>query len=158
MTDKNPVVTKHPNLKWVERVARLMDSQFRLPGTSFRFGIDPIINLIPIVGDLSGFAVSAMLVLTMRKHGASGKLMVLMLLNVAVDAVVGAIPVIGQIFDFTFKANDRNIRLLKEHYVEGHHQGSGKGTLALVVIGLLLILALMFFLLIKLTEWIVGLF
>lgn len=159
MPDKKPVeIITHPNLKWVERVARIMDSQFRLPGTSFRFGLDPILNLIPVIGDLSGFVVSAMLVLTMKKHGASGKILVLMLLNVAVDALVGAVPLIGQVFDFTFKANDRNIRLLKEHYAEGRHQGSGKGTLALVVIGLLVILALMIFLLVKLTEWVVGLF
>ncbi|MBE7178702.1 MAG: DUF4112 domain-containing protein [Mucilaginibacter polytrichastri] len=138
---------------WAERIAKLMDSQFRVPGTSFRFGLDPLLNLIPVIGDLSGFAVSAVLVLTMRKYGASGKVLVLMLLNVAVDAVIGAIPFIGQIFDFTFKANDRNIRLLKEHYREGRHEGSGAGTLLLIIVSLLVILLLMLFLLWKILAW-----
>jgi hypothetical protein len=145
-------------IKWVETVSYLMDEQFRIPGTNFRFGLDPIINLIPVVGDLSGFVVSATMVATMARHGVSGKVLTLMILNIIADATIGAIPVIGQIFDFTFKANARNIRLLRSHYVEGKHKGSGKGVIA----GLLLILFLVFILLTlatwKLIEWIAGYF
>ena len=145
-------------IKWVEFVSHLMDEQFRIPGTTFRFGLDPIINLIPVVGDLSGFAVSAALVATMARHGASGKVLTLMVLNIVLDATIGAIPVIGQIFDFTYKANTRNIRLLRSHYVEGKHKGSGKG----VITGLLVVLLLLFILLTfatwKLIEWIAGYF
>lgn len=135
-----------------------MDEKFRLPGTNFRFGLDPIINLIPIVGDLSGFAVSAALVATMAKNGASGKVLVLMVLNVVLDATIGAIPVIGQIFDFAYKANTRNIRLLKAHYQEGKHQGSGKGVVAVILIVMLALCILFLYLMWQLLEWIMGYF
>lgn len=143
-------------IKWVEFVSHLMDDQFRIPGTNFRFGLDPIMNLIPVVGDLSGFAVSAALVATMAKHGASGKVLTLMVLNIVLDATIGAIPIIGQIFDFTYKANTRNIRLLRSHYVEGKHKGSGKGVIAGLLIILLLIFITLTFLTWKLVEWVAG--
>ncbi len=66
----------NPKLKWVERVSYLMDEKFRLPGTNFRFGIDPLINLIPIAGDISGFVVSSMLVLSMARYGVSRKVLI----------------------------------------------------------------------------------
>ena len=125
-------------LRWVEHVARLMDSQFRLPGTRFRFGLDPLLGLIPIVGDLSSTAVSVALLLTMMRHGASGAVIVRMVLNILIDTVVGAIPLIGNVFDFAYKSNERNVALLRRHYAEGRHAGSGKGLIALV---LLLVLA-----------------
>ncbi|MBC7744089.1 MAG: DUF4112 domain-containing protein [Flavobacterium sp.] len=130
-----------------------MDEQFRIPGTNFRFGLDPIINLIPVLGDISGFAVSATLVATMAKHGASGKILALMILNIVLDSTIGAIPLIGQIFDFTFKANTRNIKLLKAHYIEGKYKGSGKGLIATILIVLFFLILLLLFLLFKLTEW-----
>ncbi len=120
-----------------------MDNQFRLPGTNFRFGLDPILGLLPVVGDLASFAVSATLIMTMARHGASGKLVVLMLLNVALDAIIGSIPVLGNIFDFAFKANERNVRLLRSHYEEGRYQGSGKGIIVGVLIGIIVLFILL---------------
>lgn len=145
-----------PNIKWVEWVSHLMDEQFRLPGTKFRFGLDPILNLIPVLGDLSGFAVSAALVVTMAKHGASGKVLTLMILNIVLDATIGAIPLIGNIFDFTYKANSRNIKLLKGHYTEGRHKGSGKGLIVTILIVLLLLFALLIFATWKIMEWLAS--
>lgn len=145
-------------IKWVEWVSHLMDEQFRVPGTKFRFGLDPILNLVPVVGDLSGFAVSAALVATMAKHGASGKVLALMILNIALDATIGAIPVIGQIFDFTYKANTRNIKLLRSHYTEGKFKGSGKGIIVWVLIALVLLFILLTFATWKLLEWIFSYF
>lgn len=145
-------------IKWVEFVSHLMDDQFRVPGTNFRFGLDPIMNLIPVVGDLSGFAVSAALVATMARHGASGRVLTLMVLNIILDATIGAIPVVGQIFDFTYKANTRNIRLLRAHYVEGKHKGSGKGVIAALLIILLIVFILLSFVTWKLIEWVAGYF
>lgn len=124
-------------LRWVDQVAHLMDSQFRLPGTNFRFGLDPILGFIPVVGELGTFAISAALIVTMMRHGASRKLVVLMVLNVLLDTVVGSIPIIGNLFDFAYKSNERNVRLLRQHYHEGRHQGSGTGLIALVVVLLL---------------------
>lgn len=123
-------------LRWVEHLARLMDSQFAVPGTKMRFGWDPILNLIPIVGQFPSVIVSGLMIATMMRHGASGEVAVRMVANVAIDAILGAIPVVGQIFDFTFKSNDRNVRLLRAHYNEGRYQGSGKGLVTVLLVGL----------------------
>ena len=114
-------------LKSVDTVAKLLDSQFRIPGTDFRFGLDAIAGLIPVGGDAVSFLASAALVLTMVRHGASGQLAARMLLNIAFDAVVGSIPFFGDLFDAAYKANNRNVALLKAHYEQGKHTGSGKG-------------------------------
>ncbi|UOQ77496.1 DUF4112 domain-containing protein [Hymenobacter sp. 5516J-16] len=126
-------------LRWVERISYLLDSQFRVPGTTWRFGLDPIMGLIPVVGGLPSLAISGVLILTMMRHGASGSLVIRMALNVLLDTVIGAIPVLGNIFDFAYKANDRNVRLLRAHYAEGRYQGSGKGLLAGVLLVLLVV-------------------
>ncbi len=141
-------------LKWVERVAYLLDEKFRFPGTKFRFGLDPVINLIPIAGDISGFLVAAALVWVMARHGVSRKVLILMLLNIFLDAIIGAIPLIGQVFDFYYKANSRNIKLLKEHYEEGRHQGNGTGVLIMIFLVLLVFFALLLLFIYKLLQFI----
>ena len=140
-------------LKWVERIASVMDNKFKVPGTNFRFGLDPILNFIPIAGDASGFLISAILLYIMAKNGASRKVLILMTLNICVDAVVGAIPVIGQVSDFYIKANTRNIRILKEHYQEGKHTGSGSGIIIMLLVVLGLFMAAILFLSYKAIEW-----
>lgn len=124
-------------LRWVVRAAHLLDSQFRLPGTRFRFGLDPLLGLLPIVGDLSTTVVSVALLLTMLRHGASGAVVVRMALNILLDTVVGAIPVVGNVFDFAYKSNERNVALLRRHYAEGRHTGSGRGLVVLLLLGFL---------------------
>jgi hypothetical protein len=146
MAQSNTHYTRTPQsekLKWVDHVVTLMDNQFRLPGTNFRFGLDPILGLLPVAGDMASYAVSAMLVMTMARHGASGKLVALMLVNITLDALLGSIPILGNVFDFFFKANERNVRLLRSHYEEGKYQGSGKN----VVVGVLIALVVIFILL-----------
>ena len=130
-------------LRWVEKVSRLLDSQFSVPGTTWRFGLDPIMGLIPVVGGIPSLAISGILILTMMRHGASGAVVVRMLLNVLLDTIIGAIPIVGTIFDFTYKANDRNVRLLRAHYAEGKYQGSGKGLLITALLGMLLVFGLL---------------
>lgn len=135
-----PSIKPDNRLKTIEAVAKLLDSQFKIG--NFRFGLDPILNLIPFAGDTATALVSVFLVYTMRKYGASNKLIVRMLGNVAIDFVLGAIPLFGWVFDFYFKANDKNVKLLKEHYTEGKHGGSAKGIMILsLVIFLLIIVA-----------------
>ncbi|MDB5014779.1 MAG: hypothetical protein JWQ25_2981 [Daejeonella sp.] len=140
-------------IKWVERVSYLMDESFKIPGTNFRFGLDPLLNLIPFVGDISGFAVSGMLVLTMAKKGVSNKVIILMVLNIVLDFIIGAIPIIGNIFDFTYKANSRNIKLLKEHYLENKHQGSGKNIVFIVLVILLVLFVALIYSLWRFTAY-----
>ena len=126
-------------LRWVGHVSRLMDSQFRLPGTRFRFGLDPVLGLVPIVGDVSTTLVSVALLLTMLRHGASGAVAVRMALNILIDSIVGGIPILGNVFDFAFKSNERNVALLRRHYAEGRHQGSGRGLVAVILLGFIIV-------------------
>jgi hypothetical protein len=145
---------QQPGLGWIKSISYLLDEQFRFPGTKFRFGLDPVINLIPVLGDVPGFIISAGLLFAMARKGASNKLVVLMSINILLDAFIGGIPLIGQVFDFFFKSNTRNLRLLQEHYVEGKHQGSGKGTIIIAVLVMLVVLTLLLLGLIQLLHWI----
>jgi hypothetical protein len=140
-------------LKWVERISTVMDNQFKLPGTNFRFGLDPILNFIPFAGDISGFAVSAVLLYIMAKNGVSRKVLILMSLNICADTVIGAIPFIGQVSDFYIKANTRNIKLLKEHYQEGKHAGSGTGIIVILLVVLGLVMAAVLYLSYIVLHW-----
>lgn len=111
-------------LKKLNYLAKLMDAQFSIPGTNIRFGLDGIIGLIPGAGDLSTFAVSGYMLWVMANNGASGFVLARMTFNILIDAIVGAIPILGDLFDIAFKANMRNVRLMQEHYEEGRHKGS----------------------------------
>lgn len=132
--------TQNASMKQVARLTRLMDKQFTIPGTNFRFGLDGLLGLIPGVGDISTFAVSCYLLTLMAKNGASGYVMARMVLNVLIDAIIGSIPFIGDIFDFAFKANSKNMRLMQEHFVEGRHRGGAWKVIVPIVLILLLIM------------------
>jgi|SRR5690606_7186963 hypothetical protein len=146
------------DLIWVERIAWLMDDKFRIKGNRFRFGLDPLINLVPFLGNAAGFAVSIVLVAVMLRNGASRKLVMLMLINVIVDVTLGAIPLFGQVFDFFFKANQKNIILLQEYYYKGKHQGRGNDIIAIVISLFLILTVLLLFLLWKGFLWMINLF
>lgn len=141
-------------LKEINVLAKLMDSQFRVPGTDFRFGLDGIIGLIPGVGDISSFAVSAYMLWIMTKNGASGYVLARMVANVLVDASIGSIPIIGDLFDIAFKANMRNLRLMQEHYQEGRHRGSAMKVIIPVLIILFLVIAAIVWGIYELLAWI----
>lgn len=98
-----------------ERVSRLLDSRWRIPGTSMRFGIDPLLGLVPGLGDVATGLVSAYIVLMAKRLGLPKHVMARMAGNVALDVVVGSIPLLGSVFDLFYKANRRNFRLLQEH-------------------------------------------
>lgn len=101
-----------------ERLARLLDSRFRVPGTGLRFGLDGLLGLVPGVGDAAGLALSSMVIVQAVRLGARGATVARMVLNVAVDAVFGSIPLLGSVFDFAFKANTRNVALLQRHQLD----------------------------------------
>ncbi len=123
----------------VESMATWMDSRFTIPGTNIKFGFDALIGLIPGAGDFTTLLISGYMVTILAKNGASGFVLARMALNVLIDALLGSIPLIGDIFDVAFKANIRNMKLMREHYVEGRHTG-GAWKVA-VPIMLLLVLA-----------------
>jgi hypothetical protein len=93
-------------------VVNALDQLFRVPGTRWRFGLDSIIGLIPGAGDIAMATVGAYGLVVAFQNGAPASIQIRMLLNLLVDAAVGAIPIAGDLFDFAFKANVRNQRLL----------------------------------------------
>ncbi|QND60473.1 DUF4112 domain-containing protein [Mesorhizobium huakuii] len=99
----------------LDLLAALLDSRWRIPGTSVRYGLDALVGLVPVLGDVATGLVSAYIVLRARNCGAGNGLVGRMLGNVLLDTVVGSVPVLGSIFDVYFKANNRNIRLLRRH-------------------------------------------
>jgi hypothetical protein len=140
------------SFEWIEKIARWLDSRFVIPGTKIRFGFDPLMSLFPVAGDLVTYVISGMLVYNMYQHGASRKVVIKMILNSTLDAVIGMIPVVGTFFYIFYRANDRNVRLLKEHYFEGKHEGSGNGILIVVAVSAMGVVALAFYGMYKLIE------
>jgi len=108
----------------LRRLAWLLDASLRVPGTQFRFGLESLVGLVPLGGDLVMAGVSLYIVREAWALGAPAPILTRMLANVAADAVVGGVPVLGDVFDAAFKANLRNIALL-EKYLEGQ---AGRGT------------------------------
>jgi len=101
---------------WAERLVRMLDDGLRIPGTQLRFGLDGLLGfLLPELGDLIGAVCSLSLVWLALKQRVPARILGRMLLNIAIDALVGAIPVLGDLFDLTFKANRRNLNLLEAH-------------------------------------------
>jgi len=127
----------------LDSLAKLMDSQFQIPSTKIRFGLDALIGLIPGVGDFAGFLVSGYMIVVLASNGASGFVIARISLNILIDAIIGLIPFLGDIFDFAFKANERNMKLVHEHYLEGRHQGGAwKVVVPVLVILFLLIVGI----------------
>jgi len=106
-------LSREQRLARLEAVAKLLDIAFILPGTNIRYGIDGLIGLIPVVGDIIATALSLWLVREARALGAPWHVTARMLANVAVQGVVGTVPVAGDAFDVLFRANMRNARLLR---------------------------------------------
>jgi Domain of unknown function (DUF4112) len=106
-------LTREQRLARLEVLAKLLDVAFILPGTKIRYGVDGIIRLLPLVGDLLATAFSLWLVREARALGAPWHVTARMLGNVAVDGVVGLVPLAGDAFDVLFRANMRNVRILR---------------------------------------------
>ena len=151
MSNIKPLV---PNqLQGLDKFSKLLDTSFRIPFTKIRFGVDFLVGLVPYAGDLLSFLFSGGLVITMARHGASGQVLAKMLWNIALDTVVGSIPILGDMFDLYFKANRRNFHLLEKHYGEGDYKGSAWRVVIPVLIVLILLFALMIWLIYKVGMW-----
>ncbi len=99
----------------LERIARVLDSRWRIPGTGVRFGADAALNLIPGLGLVASKGVSAYLILEARRLGVPPGMLMRMIGNIGLDALISAVPVAGWIGDIFFRANLRNMALLRQH-------------------------------------------
>jgi len=104
-------------LRRLDALADLLDTRFRVLG--IRFGLDPLIGLIPGLGDVAMIGPSAYVIARAARLGAPRRLIARMVWNVAVETIIGSIPVIGDMFDIAFKANRRNVEILRRHLRAG---------------------------------------
>ena len=123
-------------------IARLLDDLIRIPGTKIGIGLDPIIGLIPGVGDVVGGAMSGYILLVAAQEGAPTSVLVRMLGNIALDSLVGLVPLLGDLFDVGVKANRRNVDLL-ERYLDAPTptKRASRGVVALLLLGVVVIIA-----------------
>ena len=99
----------------VRVLGKLLDNSIPIPGTPWKIGLDPIIGLIPGIGDLIGAALSGYIILEAARANVSTITLARMLLNVGIDTLVGAVPALGDVFDAAWKANMKNVALLERH-------------------------------------------
>ena len=114
-TQKSWSLQDEARLKRVRLLSRLLDEQFRIPGTRYRVGLDGLIGMIPGVGDAAGMVLSAYILYEAMQLGAPRSVLLRMLANIGIDTVGGAIPVLGDIFDIAWKANKKNAALLQAY-------------------------------------------
>ena len=107
--------TKADSLARITALTKLLDSAFLIPGLNRRVGIDAVIGLIPGVGDALSTLLASYIIWEARQLGLPRWKIARMVANVAVDTAIGAIPVAGDAFDLFFKANERNLRIVREH-------------------------------------------
>jgi hypothetical protein len=115
LRDLGAGMSHEQRLAQVRWLASMMDDSLRIPGTGIRFGFDSVLGFVPGVGDVVTSALSLLIVHHAWQTGASKLTLARMLGNVAADFAIGAVPVIGDLFDLVFKANRRNVRLLELH-------------------------------------------
>lgn len=134
-----------PGKRGLERlrtITLLFDQAIGVPGTRFRFGLDALFGLVPGLGDLAGAVVAVYALHVARRLRAPSEIQLHMLSNIALDALIGSVPIIGDIFDFVFKAQTRNLALL-DHWLATPHQVArrSKRGLLLVPIAIILVFA-----------------
>lgn len=108
----------------LQTIARLMDTAFAIPGTNIRFGADAALGLIPGVGDFVGAAIGLAIVNEARRLGVPNSVLARMIVNIGIDTLMGAVPVLGDVFDVYFKSNRRNAQLVIEHFQTEPHQSA----------------------------------
>jgi Domain of unknown function (DUF4112) len=145
-----------PLFKWL---ALIMDDLLRLPGTRFRFGLDPIIGLLPGIGDASSAIISVLALIYAVRSGLPKILLARMAANILINELVGIVPGVGDAFSFWFKSNARNYQLLRRHLGMPQRSRKGDWIFVIVVLGLLFVIIfaglLVSFLVL---QWLVHLF
>lgn len=147
------------DLVTLRRFAFLMDEAFAIPGTRIRVGLDAVLGLIPGVGDVIGAVLSSWIIAGALRHRVPARVIVRMVLNVVIDLVFGAVPVAGDVFDFLYEENMKNMRLLEKYRDRRRPPRSASQiafTLGAIVTFLVLFALLMFAGMIALVIWLIG--
>jgi hypothetical protein len=126
----------------LRRWSVVLDSAFRIPGTSVRFGLDPVLGLVPGMGDVTTPLFSAVLLLQAVRLRIPKVVQLRMLLNAAIDLAIGLVPLVGDLFDVAWKANVRNLALLERYAQPGARATRADWAFVLVVLGVLALLAI----------------
>jgi hypothetical protein len=141
----------------VRHLAWLMDNAFEIPGTKFRIGLDPLVGLIPVVGDLIGMLIGGYIIMLAARLGVPRAVLGRMLMNVAADTVLGAVPVAGDVLDAAWRANMKNARLLDQALTDPKSAGrSSLWVLILTGAAVLLIAVGGILLTVWLIRWLIG--
>jgi hypothetical protein len=127
-----PVLFSDENLT---RLAWLLDESIPLPGTRFRIGIGPLIGLVPGLGDVLSGLISCIIPLAAWLRGLPYITILRMVVNIGIDVGIGTIPILGDAFDFAWKPDQRNMRLLKRHIAEPHRHGWRDWGFLLLLVG-----------------------
>jgi Domain of unknown function (DUF4112) len=137
-----PVVGTYqaPQLERLRALSRLLDSAFVIPGTRYRFGFDALVGLVPGLGDAASAVFSAYIILQASRLGAPRSVVTRMIANVALDTLVGWVPILGDIFDVAWKSNLRNMALLESHLQQPAAARAGSRKALLILSGVLLLL------------------
>lgn len=125
----------------LRRVSGMLDSAMLVPGTSIRFGLDPILGLIPGLGDLVSPLFAIGILWQARDLGIPKVVQLRMIGNVAIDTLIGLVPVAGDLFDVAWKANDMNMALLERHAYEEHRASRGDWVFVSMMIVILVLIA-----------------
>jgi hypothetical protein len=107
----------------IEAMETLLERAFIVPGTNYRVGLDAVVGLVPVVGDLVTTAMGAWLVWEARNLGMPKFHLLRMAGNIGVDTLIGAVPFVGDVFDFAFRSNTRNLKILKR-WLDKNHPGT----------------------------------
>ena len=107
----------------VEAMEQLLERSFHIPGTKIPFGLDSVVGLVPVLGDIVTAAMGAYIVWEARNLGMSKWQLMRMAANVGIDTALGAIPLVGDAFDFVWRSNSKNLRIIKKH-LDKHHPGT----------------------------------
>jgi hypothetical protein len=148
----------HDSLGRLRALARVQDELFRIPGTRIRFGLDALIGLLPGVGDVLTSGVSAWVLVTATRMGAPPSVIGRMAGNIALDLLLGAVPLLGDAFDVGWKANVRNVKLLERLALDPRAvRTSSRLVLGLALAVLLLVLAGVAWVGVRVVGWLLGL-
>jgi Domain of unknown function (DUF4112) len=144
-------------LKKLEHLAWLLDSSIRIPGTSINMGIDSLIGLIPGIGDVTGGIISSYIIWQAVEMGVPRVVLIRMGINVVLETILGAVPIVGDIFDIAFKSNRKNVQLLANYY-QSPQVAIKRNTISVVVVGvsIMAVFVLIFFISIKLIAWVIS--